>query len=278
MGIAIGAGVMAASTAYGSYQSGQAANAMGNAAGASADMAKWIYGQAKQFGGELEGRVGEAAKMSPMEMMAYGSSLDAAQRSVDSDKALLAAIDPALLEASTQALKLLRGEDAQSIGPLKEQRNYQRGQLVRTLREQLGPGAETSSAGIQALNQFDMETSSLLSGTQQSTLGTLLGVTQQSRQNIGADINTLQNVGIGIGNATNRYANAISNVGTATLGAMTQTSQNMVSTAGSPFVSQLASAQGGMAMANQFGQIGGTLLGYGLQRAYGPQTPADKKT
>lgn len=271
MGIAIGAGVVAASSAYSAYQGGQAAHAMGDAASAAAEAARKMYGEAKDYGQALEDRVGKAAMMSPQELMAYGNSLDAAQRTVDSDKALLSAIDPALMEASQQALKLLRGEDAASIGPLKQQRQAQRDQLLRTLREQLGPGAETSSAGIQALNQFDMETSSLLSGTQQSTLGTLLGTAQQSRTNINSDIGTLNNTGIAFGNASNRYAQSILSAGTATLGAMTGTSQSVVNSAGSPFVSQLAQAQGNMGIANQFSQIGGTLLGYGLQSAYAPK-------
>lgn len=92
---------------------------------------------------------------------------------------MISQIDPTIIEASQQALKLLRGESASTLGPLQNQRSMQRQKLVDSLRQQLGPGAETSTAGIQALTRFDSETSSLMSNAQQGALGMLGGLATQ---------------------------------------------------------------------------------------------------
>lgn len=101
------------------------------------------------------------------------------QKNLDRQTQLISQLDPTIIEASQQALKLLRGESSSTLAPIQAQRDTQRQQLLSSLREQLGPGAETSTAGMQALNQFDQQTNSLMSQQQQSALGTLGQVGQQ---------------------------------------------------------------------------------------------------
>lgn len=101
------------------------------------------------------------------------------EKAIGRQEQLAAQIDPTIVEASQQALRLLRGEEARSLAPVQQQRQKQRQGLLNTLREQLGPGAETSSAGIQALTAFDQETSSLMAGAQQSALSQLGGLATQ---------------------------------------------------------------------------------------------------
>lgn len=91
-------------------------------------------------------------------------------QNIDRQQKLIAQLDPTIVEASQQALKLLRGEDSSTLNPVRNQRSTQRQQLMNQLRAQLGPGAETSTAGIQALNKFDSETANVVSGAQQSYL------------------------------------------------------------------------------------------------------------
>lgn len=86
---------------------------------------------------------------------------------------MIAQIDPTVLEASQQALKLLRGESSSTLAPIQNQRATERQKLVNQLRAQLGPGAETSTAGIQALTRFDAQTSQLMSSAQQGALAQL---------------------------------------------------------------------------------------------------------
>lgn len=92
---------------------------------------------------------------------------------------MIANLDPAIIEAAQQALKLMRGETSSTLAPLQRQRQQQREKLLNSLREQLGPGAETSTAGMQALNRFDSETDNLFASGQQQALGNLGNISAQ---------------------------------------------------------------------------------------------------
>lgn len=101
------------------------------------------------------------------------------EKNLSRQEQLISQLDPTIIEASQQALKLLRGEQSQTLAPLQAQRAKQRETLLNTLRQQLGPGAETSAAGQKALQNFDLETSSLMGGAQQSALSNLAGISSQ---------------------------------------------------------------------------------------------------
>lgn len=262
--VAVGAGTAV------SYIGGQqAASAAGRAAGATTAEAKRQSQRAEAFGTNLMGQVKDLSGASPEELAAYSRSLDAASNMVMQNSKLLEAVNPALMEASTQALQLLRGNDAQSLAPIRAQRDSQRGQLLRTLREQLGPGAETTSAGQKALQQFDMETSSLLNQAQQGTLQMLLGSTQNSKSQISSDIGVLQNVGIGYGNISNRQAQAVLGAGTATLNGITLTGGAVTQNAGSPFVSSMLQGQGLQALGGQVANAGASMGLFGGRNSSG---------
>jgi len=274
--VAVGGAVLVGS--YLSQQGAQAgADAAGKAAGAQLDEARRQSMRAEQLGDDLTKRVSSLAAASPQELASFERSVNSAQQLVDRDSKLLDAIDPALMEASTQALKLLRGEDAQAIAPIKAQRDTQRKQLVNMLREQMGPGAEVSTAGQKALQQFDMETNSMLSQVQQGTLGMLLGTAQnqrgQSASSTGLLTTAQQNMGIGLGNISNRQTQAVLGAGTAQLGAVTGTGQSITQSAGAPFVQAQLSGQAQQGMGNQLMNIGGTMGMYGLMNGgFGKKT------
>lgn len=253
---AIAAGVMGAGMLGSAAASAEAGRAAGAGAMATAQEARRQSERGEKFGRELM----DLVKASPNELMAYERSLTQATNIVERDAKMLDAIDPTLMEASTQALNLIRGQDAAALAPIRKQRGAQREQLVAMLREQLGPGAETSTAGLNALRKFDMETDSLLSSTQQSTLQMFLGAAQNQRAQMPGNIQTLQNVGAGFGQIKNRELNA----GTATLNAITTSGQAITGQAGAPFVGQQVAAQGLSAAFNQVGQMGGSMLARGL--------------
>ncbi len=133
-------------------------------------------------------------------LLSYETDIKNQEKELGRQEQLVAQIDPTILEASQQALKLLRGESSSTLKPAQDQRNLQRQQLVNRLREQMGPGAETSTAGIQALNRFDMDTNSLTSGQQQSALQLLGGTAGQFsslRPNMNQTINARSQYGQG---------------------------------------------------------------------------------
>lgn len=176
------------------------------------------YAQEGLTAAQDAGKAAVAAAQSPQELAALRQALDTQTRAIGRQEQLFASIDPAIMEASQQALKLLRGEEAKSLSPLKQNRDLQRKKLVDRLREQLGPGAETSTAGIQALNQFDQETSTLLSGAQESSIANLFGMgLQGSQAKLGAE--GLINQGIGqIGNIGQAFGGAAQRLTQANLG------------------------------------------------------------
>lgn len=103
----------------------------------------------------------------------FDKAIAAQERNLARQEQMVAQIDPTVIEASQQALRLLRGESSSTLAPLRQQRDMQRQKLVNSLRAQFGPGAESSSAGLRALTQFDSETGSLFSGAQQQSLANL---------------------------------------------------------------------------------------------------------
>lgn len=92
---------------------------------------------------------------------------------------MISQIDPTIIEASQQVLRLMKGDNASSLAPLQRQRDMQRQKLMNSLRAQLGPGAESTSAGLRALTAFDNESANLFAGAQQQAIANLGGTAQQ---------------------------------------------------------------------------------------------------
>lgn len=146
-----------------------------------------------------------------MEMNQLQESIRLNSQDVARKQKLIDSADPALIEAGTQALQIMRGQEASTLAPIRNQRAQDRKNLEASLAQSLGPDYATSSAGIQALNQFDQQTSNLLTNANQQTLGQFLGVAQNTA-NMGSVQNNINN-GLSIagarGNINARQANAI---------------------------------------------------------------------
>lgn len=183
------------------------------------------------------------------------------ERNLARQEQLIAQIDPTIIEASQQALKLLRGEDASTLSPLKRQRDLARQKLVNQLREQLGPGAETSTAGIQALTRFDSETSNLMAGAQQQAIGQLgqtAGQFTATRPDLFREIMGLSQIGqIGSG-LINQQAGMLGN-----------SWQNRINTAGAAFTEDTIRGQNEAAMNRTLIGAGIGALGGGLGERLG---------
>lgn len=142
---------------------------------------------------------------SPQELNALMASLQQQATAVDRQAELFKSLDPAIMEASQQALSILRGDTSAQSSGIARRRAGDREKLVARLREQLGPGAETSTAGIQALSKFDSETEDL----QQNSLGQLFGMAQagaQGRSAMNQGTANLANIGGMFGARGNRLA------------------------------------------------------------------------
>lgn len=178
-----------------------------------------------------EGRRIESESINPRELSAYEMQLGAAEKQLASDQRLLYSIDPALMEASKQVLSLLRGEQTGVGNAVGAQRAQQRQALLNNLRAQLGPGAETSAAGIRALQQFDSETAMVGANTQNQSLASLFGVIN-SRPDLMKGAEIAGAAGAGFGAAQTRKTNA----GLGMLSALSGANQSVIGSSGSQFV------------------------------------------
>jgi hypothetical protein len=144
----------------------------------------------------------------------------------------------------------MRGEQSSTLGPLKQQRDMQRQKLVNSLREQLGPGAETSTAGMQALTKFDTETSNVFAGAQQqaiSNLGQTFGQFNSGRPDILRENQGLAGLGQQRADLSFQQANALQRYGAP-----------LLDTAGAQFV-------GDQMKGNYQQAAGGSIAGAGAQ-------------
>lgn len=262
MGFAIaGAIVAGAAVSYAGQQ--EAAQGAQSAAEAQQSAAAVTRADALRESKRLETDANRLAQATPQELQAYQASLNSATAGLAQRERQIAAIDPALMEASQQVLKLLRGEDAASLKPAMAQRQQQRQQLVNSLRSKYGPGAEESSLGQKILSQFDMDSNVLTSQLQQSALNQTFGIASQAgqvtdRTNALAGIN---NAGTNFSNLQSRLLNSRMQTGVTTLGALSGTSQQMINTAGAQYTGQALQGQALSSLGNQFLQAGTTAGG-----------------
>jgi hypothetical protein len=182
----------------------------------------------------------EAPTVNAMASMQKG--IDAQDRDLSRQEQMISQIDPAILEASNQALSIMRGDQNNSYS---RSRTLQRQKLLQSLREQLGPGAETSSAGLKALAMFDQS-------TDQGTFGAAQGYTGLAQSFSGIRPNVAQstsNLGNLNANQVGLRLNQQSLVGNANKDVLAMGS-GMADTAGWENVAGVIKGQNNNAMTN----------------------------
>jgi hypothetical protein len=239
-------GIMSGGTIKNGDPFGAAAGARNDIFGIS-DQAKYAQRaaeaeQAARVGVTNEARAARdranAAAQSPQQLAALQRGLEAAQTQVETDLRQLAAIDPAIMEASKQVLDLLQGKEAAVNSPMMKQRAQQRQNLVNSLKSQYGPGAESSSIGARALQQFDDQTNTMFQQNQMATTGQMMGIASTRMQ--GPGFGQLMGVASGFGDYQNRILNAQQSGDRNVLAGM----QEEVQGAGAQYVSDLLKAGG----------------------------------
>ena len=239
MGAAVGAGIGGA--VEGSANAANAAEAQGNIAKAQLAEQRATRALAMQ-----------AAEPSPEEINQLNQAIRLNTQDIARKEKLLASSDPALIEAGTQALKLLRGEEAATLSPLRNQIARQEKQLREKLRAQLGPGYENSTAGIQALSEFRRAADDSMATAQNQSLGQLLGIAQNTSATTGNIQSNISNAGT--------FSNIFGNQSARRVGAINATP---ITAAGSQFVGQLEQARGNQQTIGNIMQVGtlATMLG-----------------
>lgn len=220
-----------------------------------------IYGEMKAAGAQgkianaqekqqLEDRayVLQNAEATPQELAQLNRAIAVNESDIQRKEKLLASADPAIIEAGTQALQLLRGEEAKTLAPLRNQFQRQESELRNKLSAQLGPGYETSTAGIQALQALRDSQAGQLAVAQENTLGKLLGVAMNTSQ-------------AGFGNTTANTATLgqlFGDIQKRKIGALQGTPMD---SAGAQFVGELQQARVGAGIAKKGAELAGTIIG-----------------
>jgi len=228
----------------------------------------------------------DAAVKSPTEIAAISRIIqlrDTAynQQKAELDKqfAILDAADPAIKEAGSQLYSLMKGEQTKLMEPVLKNREVARQKLEAQLARTLGPGFRTTSAGIQALNNFDMGTDSVVSQVQQQAIDQATkvysgGVTarnqsQSTATDVYRGIASLDTSAAAIEQAAKaRETNAVIGATTAApvnYGSVQDATRNAAAAAGAPFAGDIISGKNtsdlGGAILNIGANIGGQVLG-----------------
>lgn len=250
-----GAAVVGAGVSYFSAQDSR--HSAENAAIQQQEQAARNAGATGQMSGNMITNARNFAQASPQELNLLGRSYAAADQSLNQQQRLMESIDPSLMEASKQALQILRGGTAAAAQPIMNLRNSQRSELVNSLRAQHGPGAEFTSVGQRALSNFDMQTNVL----QQQTLGNLMGIAMNPNpsQNMGRAVSSLNEVGQGYAAIQTRQTNAELGAGSTALGALQGSNRDLLGTAGAGQVGAALQGQAGSALGQNIANTGMTL-------------------
>ena len=118
------------------------------------------------------------------ERAATRATFAAETRDIARREAELVELSKALVAAGGNLQGLLSGEDASVLGPLRESLARDRAELRRRLRDQLGPGAEFSTAGAQALAEFDRRAQLTMEQAQQASIGQMASIVQGPRRGV----------------------------------------------------------------------------------------------
>lgn len=129
--------------------------------------------------------------LNPSALAAQDVALKSAQANVNRQNALVASLDPNIVEAGKQTAQLLQGKSAPVLAEIQNQRNMQRQQLQAQLTQQMGPGGASSSAGQQALQKFDLNTANMMNSTQQQYLDKVSNISMGGAKTLADSLNSV---------------------------------------------------------------------------------------
>ena len=260
----IAAGASAAgSVAGGAIQSG-AQGRIAQAQGAAADRMRQ---ESLQFAAPTSQELENIQKQTALYDRMYAQQtalIDQAQ------KQIMEAYGPSIMEQGRQFFNQLKGEASGVVRSFDNQRSRAREQLRAQLIERMGPDALTSSAGVNALNNFDIQTADARSSIEEQSLNnavTRLGNLQQSQ---GAAGSTIYNAYNSMSGLLNNIQTTMGNIQTRQVNASNMTAAPVIGTAGSENV---GTAYMGQAIQGGFQQAG-QLAGYGMMANALERSPA----
>lgn len=190
------------------------------------------------------------------------------------DSQILESQYPGIIAASQNLHDLMTGKDAAILGPLRQQQQLQRQQMQAQLQRQLGPGWQTSSAGIEAMTRFDQnadmaQAQAQLQATQtvSGAANALTGDYQQVRGNDNQD-------SMAMGQLQSFYGQGMNSISNRRVAAATGT--NLAPYAGAGSVGQYMTGQYGAKSAANMIDVGARLAGSQFGSGLNPSSGSGK--
>lgn len=281
-GAILGAGSIAGKAIAGS----KAARAAESAAQARISGAREVIDLQTQERRRIEKVAQEAAAPSVRELESINRLVDQNTRNLDTAfsalnqelRTLEETTDPAIKAAGENITALLRGEAAKALAPVRRERQRQKTELEGQLRARLGSGFRTSTAGIQALQNFNDQTQLLVSETQNRALQTAtqtFGTIAGARRAGVSGAAQLAGVGAQVRGTEVQAEQVIAGrrARAATAGLQQPISfGGILETAGEQFQGDVIRAETFSQAAGTIGQLGGVALGAGAAGAAGATT------
>lgn len=203
----------------------------------------------------------------PSALAAHDQALQSQEKTVQQQEQLASSINPNMIDVGKQLHGLLNGQSAPILSNIQNQRNLQRQALQDKMNTQMGPGGATSTAGMQALNQFDNDTSNMMANAQQSYTEDFLKTSLQAPSVLNALGQT--NKDLATINSMSPDAQAADLMAKFT-GAQGQAAGAMVNAAGGQYLGQQIQGQ-------MIGNVGSALTQFGAAAAgrqmFGGSTP-----
>lgn len=258
--IAVGVGVASAGA---SYLNGQkAAGAAGAAAEEQMDLSKkWLQTQKENYN-KADSFLANA--VTPEQMATHSAAISQQEKVVQRQEQLAQNINPALIQAGSNLNEVLKGGSSPQSAAFQSQRQNARTQLIDQLKGQYGAGAETSSAGQQALQRFDQDTQSQLANLNNSYIQQLSGIslngmsqTTQSGNSVAAN---LQNIGAADPMAENAKDRATLAMNFSQQAG--EANKAVINAAGAGQVAAGIQSQANQSIISGFGQAAGGIAGY----------------
>jgi hypothetical protein len=162
---------------------------------------------------------------------------------------------PAIMEQGKQYYNQLRGEASGVVKSFDSQRNRQREQLRQQLIERMGPDALTSSAGVNALNDFDQKTSDARAQIEEQSLNSSLNRLSTLQQTQGAAGSTIYNAYSGMSSLLSSIQTGYGNIQTRLTNAANLSAAPVIGSAGSENVGKAYLGQGISGVSSQLGNI-----------------------
>lgn len=214
------------------------------------------------------------AKPTAQELDMYSKRLSIAERNYSlynglieqQKKQIQSVYGEAIMEQGKQFLSSMQGQQSAVEKSYSASRERDRNRLVQQLTDRLGPGALTSSAGMQALNQFDQQTSDQLANLKESSLNNAISrlSTVQGAQSSG--FANIMNLNTNLNSMYNSLQDTLGNFQTRQANAAISTGSQMIGNAGAEYVGEMNLGRAISQGAQQVGQLGATYAGYQGQK------------